>query len=354
MKKIIILFLMLLFTAPCFAASIDEMTGQMILMGFNGNKAKSKGFKQILKQINSGEIGGVIFFEDNIKNKEEFIKMTSAIKNSKAKYKPFIAIDMEGGIIQRMNSKNGFTDFKTAKTVGAKLNLDEAYIEYSKLAQMLKDANINFNLAPCVDLAINKESIIEQKERSFSSDPKVVSDYSAQFIKAHYDKKIITSLKHFPGHGTPTGDTHLGFVDSTSTYQEQELVPYLQNANLNPMQTIMISHLYNKNFDDKYPASLSYKTIEKFLRVQTDFEGVIITDDLNMGAIEKNYELNEVISLAINAGENILLFSNREHPDKNLAKKINLEVKRGLIDGDILSENLTNSYNKIIKLKEQL
>lgn len=353
MKKIILaLFLMLM--TPVFAVDIDEMTGQMIITGFNGNTIKSKGFKTVLNQVKNGEIGGVIFFEDNIKNKEEFIKMTSAIKNSGAKYTPLIAIDMEGGIIQRMNSKNGFKDFKSAKYIAANYNTTQAYAEYFALAKMLKEANINYNLAPCVDLVINKESIIEKKERGYSDNPKVVVKYSEQFIKAHYDNNIITALKHFPGHGSPTGDTHLGFVDGTLTYQDDELYPYLQNANLNPMQTVMISHLYNKNFDDKYPASLSFKTIEKFLRVQTDFDGVVITDDLNMGAIEKNFELDEVVSLALNAGENILLFSNREKPDINLPAKISLIIKNGLIDGEILSENIVNSYNKIVKLKENL
>ncbi len=353
MKKFLLTLLLSFFMTPCFAADIDEMIGQMIILGFNGNTVKSKGFKTVLKQVEAGEISGVIFFEDNIKNKEEFLKMTSALKNSKAKHKPFIAIDMEGGNIQRMNSKNGFVDFKTAKQV-SDLSLDEAYQEYFKLAKMLKEANINFNLAPCVDLGLNDNSIIVQKERSFSSNPKVVADYSAQFIKAHYDNKIITSIKHFPGHGSPTGDTHLGFVDATSTYQEEELYPYMQNANLNPMQTVMISHLYNKNFDDTYPASLSYKTIEKFLRVQTDYDGVIISDDLDMGAISKNYDLEDIVRLALCAGENILLFSNRQNPDEKFALKISLAIKRGLIDGDILSENLVNSYNKITKLKENL
>lgn len=352
MKKIL-LSLFLMFTMPVFALDIDEMTGQMIMTGFVGDTVKSKGFKTILKQVEEGQIGGVIFFEDNIKNKEEFIKMTSAIKNSKAKYTPFIAIDMEGGLIQRMNSKNGFKNFGSAKEV-AKLDLNGAYIEYSNLAKMLKEANINYNLAPCVDLNLNENSIINKKDRSFSKDPKVVIDYSKQFIKAHYDNKIITALKHFPGHGSPTGDTHLGFVDITSTYKDEELFPYLENSNLNPMQTVMISHLYNKNFDDTYPASLSYKTIQKLLRIQTDFDGVVITDDLDMGAITKNYELDEVVSLAVNAGENILLFSNRENPDKKLPLKISLIIKNGLIDGEILSENIVNSYNKIIKLKETL
>lgn len=354
MKKIILILVMILsIQIPLFAADLNEMIGQMIIVGFVGDNVKSKGFKEVLKQVENNEISGVIFFEDNIKNKEEFLKMTSALKNSKAKYPPFIAIDMEGGYVQRMNENNGFKNFKSAKQI-SKLTEDEAYKEYFEMAKMLKEANINLNFAPCVDLAVNKESIIEQKERSYSNDPKVVVKYAKQFIKAHEKNNIITSIKHFPGHGSPTGDTHLGFVDATKTYSDNELYPYLYLADVSPLQTVMISHLYNKNIDKKYPASLSYQTIEKFLRVQTNFDGVIITDDLDMGAIRKNYDLYEIVSLSINAGENILLFSNRFEHDKKLVDKINLAIKRGLVDGYILSDNLVNSYERIIKLKKCL
>lgn len=354
MKKIISILVMILsIQIPLFAADLNEMIGQMIIVGFVGDNVKSKGFKEVLKQVENNEISGVIFFEDNIKNKEEFLKMTSALKNSKAKYPPFIAIDMEGGYVQRMNENNGFKNFKSAKQI-SKLTEDEAYKEYFEMAKMLKEADINLNFAPCVDLAVNKESIIEQKERSYSNDPKVVIKYAKQFIKAHEKNNIITSIKHFPGHGSPTGDTHLGFVDATKTYSDNELYPYLYLADVSPLQTVMISHLYNKNIDKKYPASLSYQTIEKFLRVQTNFDGVIITDDLDMGAIRKNYDLYEIVSLSINAGENILLFSNRFEHDKKLVDKINLAIKRGLVDGYILSDNLVNSYERIIKLKKCL
>lgn len=354
MKKIILILVMILsIQIPLFAADLNEMIGQMIIVGFVGDNVKSKGFKKVLKQVENNEISGVIFFEDNIKNKEEFLKMTSALKNSKAKYPPFIAIDMEGGYVQRMNKNNGFKNFKSAKQI-SKLTEDEAYKEYFEMAKMLKEADINLNFAPCVDLAVNKESIIEQKERSYSNDPKVVVKYAKQFIKAHEKNSIITSIKHFPGHGSPTGDTHLGFVDATKTYSDNELYPYLYLADVSPLQTVMISHLYNKNIDKKYPASLSYQTIEKFLRVQTNFDGVIITDDLDMGAIRKNYDLYEIVSLSINAGENILLFSNRFEHDKKLVDKINLAIKRGLVDGYILSDNLVNSYERIIKLKKCL
>ena len=356
MKKFLaILFGLLLFAFNnvSFAADVDEMVGQMIILGFNGNTVKSKGFKTVLEQVEKGEIGGVIFFEDNIKNKEEFLKMTTALKNSKAKYKPFISIDMEGGNVLRMNENNGFKNFKSAKEV-SKLTTKEAYREYSDMALELAKMNINLNFAPCVDLAINKDSIIETKERSYSKDPKVVIAYAKEFINAFDDKKIATSIKHFPGHGSPTGDTHLGFVDITKTYKDEELIPYLELANLKPTQTVMVSHLYNKNIDARYPSSLSYNTIEKFLRIQTDFKGVIITDDLDMGAIRKNYELYEIVPLAVNAGENILLFSNRTDGDEKLAKKINLIIKNGLIEGLILPSNILESYKKVIKLKKQI
>lgn len=356
MKKFLaILFGLLLFAFnnAAFAADVDEMVGQMIILGFNGNTVKSKGFKTVLEQVEKGEIGGVIFFEDNIKNKEEFLKMTTALKNSKAKYKPFIAIDMEGGSVLRMNENNGFKNFKSAKEV-SKLTTKEAYKEYSDMADELAKMNINLNFAPCVDLAINKDSIIETKERSYSKDPKIVADYAKEFIKAFDDKKIATSIKHFPGHGSPTGDTHLGFVDTTNTYKDEELIPYMELANLKPTQTVMVSHLYNKNIDARFPASLSYNTIEKMLKIQTDFKGVIVTDDLDMGAIKKNYELYEIVTLGINAGENILLFSNRANNDDKLAKKINLIVKNGLIEGTILPSNILESYKKIIKLKKEI
>lgn len=356
MKKILALMFCLIafgFNNVSIAADVDEMIGQMIILGFKGNSVKSKGFKTVLNQVEKGEIGGVIFFEDNIKNKEEFLKMTTALKNSKAKIKPFISIDMEGGYVLRMNENNGFKNFKSAKEV-SNLTTKEAYKEYSDMAEELAKMNINLNFAPCVDLAINKDSIIETKERSYSSDPKIVVKYAKEFIKAFDDKKIATSIKHFPGHGSPTGDTHLGFVDATNTYKDEELIPYMELANLKPTQTVMVSHLYNKNIDARYPSSLSYNTIEKFLRIQTDFKGVTITDDLDMGAIRKNYELYEIVPLAVNAGENVLLFSNREKGDEKLAKKINLIIKNGLIEGLILPSNILDSYKKIVKLKKEI
>lgn len=352
LKKIFITLLMLS-CAPAFACDLDEMIGQMIIVGFNGNNINAKEFKKVLKQIDQNKISGVIFFEDNIKNKIEFLKMTNAIKNSKAKYTPFISIDMEGGKVQRMNSNNGFEDIKTAKEV-AKSSTNEAYKEYYKMAKMLKDANINLNFAPCVDLAINKNSIIEKKERSYSDDPEIVTKYASEFIKAHTDNQIITSIKHYPGHGSPKGDTHLGFVDITQTHTEKEIIPFIKTANLTQLQMVMVSHLYNKNIDTIYPASLSNKTIEEHLKPQINFEGIIISDDLDMGAVKDNYTLETIVTKGISAGENILLFSNRKKTNPNLVKDIHKIVKKELKKGTIKVEQIETSYEKIKNIKSLL
>ena len=350
MKKLLLTAL-LFFMPPVFAADLDEMIGQMLIVGFNGNTANSKGFKTVLKQIDNNEISGVIFFEDNIKNKNEFLKMTNAIKNSRAKIKPFISIDMEGGHVQRMNENNGYKRFKTAKQL-SKLTKEAAYQEYSEMAKILKESNINLNFAPCVDLAINPESIVEKKERSYSDNPEIVSQYAKEFIKSHYENGIISSVKHFPGHGSPTGDTHLGFVDISETYTKEELIPFYETVNLYPLQMVMVSHLFNKNMDDNYPASLSYKTIQNYLK--PFYSGVVISDDLDMGAIRKNFALEEIVVNAIMAGEDILLFSNRKNADKNLVKNIKYMVNKAVVNNEISYDMIQASYNKIINLKQQL
>ena len=293
MKRLILLTLLLIGT-PVFAANLDEMIGQMIIVGFKGDNINSKGFHKILKQINTNEISGVIVFEDNIKNNEDFLQMTTAIQNSKSKYKPFIGIDQEGGKVQRMNKNNGYKDFPTAKNI-AQTAPQNAYNEYFEMAKILKGSNININFAPCIDLAINKDSIIEKKERSYSDNPQIVSMYATEFINAHTENKIITSIKHFPGHGSPKGDTHKGFVDITKTHLQEEIIPFVETANVSPLEMVMVSHLYNKNIDKNYPASLSKATID-FLKNETKFDGIVITDDLDMGAVRKNYQLKAILT----------------------------------------------------------
>ena len=347
MKKII-LILTLLFSSV-FAVDLDTKIGQMILIGFNGDNVDSSEFQKVLEQSKNGKITGVILFRKNIKSKNDLIKMNEElIKNSPIA--PFISIDNEGGYVQRYD----FIEHKSPKDV-SKLSAYEAKKEYSLMATLLKELKINLNFAPCVDLEINKNSIISTKKRSYGDKPEIVTKYSKIFIQEHNKKNIATSIKHFPGHGSVEGDTHLGFVDATKTFKSQELKPYFDLRMLDKLNMVMVSHIFNSNLDKKYPASLSEKTIKDFLIDEIGFNGVIISDDYDMGAIRKNYSLREIVVNSINSGINILMFSNNiEVNDDDIVPKIKKIIKEEIAMGNINIQDINSSYNKIIKLKRNL
>jgi len=347
MKRVILALILL--SNIAFTCDLDFKIGQMIIVGFEGNSIHSFGFKKTLKQLKNGEVSGVLLFSKNIKSKNDLIKMNEKlIKNSPIT--PFISIDNEGGIVQRYD----FYKHKSAKEV-SRLNKIEAKEEYKKLAKAQKELKINLNFAPCVDLEINQDSIIKKKERSYGLDPNIVSSYAEIFIQEHNKINVATSIKHFPGHGSVTGDTHKGFVDATNTFQKDELKPYYDLKNHDELNMVMVSHIFNSSFDEKYPASLSKKTINDLLINKIGFKGVIVSDDYDMLAIRNNYSLREIVINSINSGVNLLIFSNNiKTKDKNLPTKIKKIIKEEIKSGNIKLEDIENSYEKIIKLKKRL
>ncbi len=347
MKKII-LTLLLMLVSLSYAVSLDDKISQMIIIGFEGNNSESKEFKNILKDINL--IGGVVLFSKNIQDVKELNKMTTLIKE-KSTITPFIAIDNEGGEVLRFD----FIDIKSASEIAKADNIKEAKNEFIKLAQSNYEAGINLNFAPVVDLGINENSIISKKGRSFEQDYRIVSKYAKLFIDEHAKYKIATSLKHFPGHGSAQGDTHLGFVDNTNVFDMDELMPYYLLKDYDKTTMVMVSHIFNGNIDKEYPASLSKKTVNDLLKDYIGFKGVVISDDYDMGAIRDNYKLDKIITLAINSGVDILLFSNNlNYYDKNIHKKIHKIIKREIKKGNIKEEDIDKSYEKIMKLKSNI
>ncbi len=346
-KKIILVFLLL--TSCSFALELDDKISQMIILGFNGNSVNSIGFKRILKDIENKKISGVILFSKNIKSKNDLIKMNEKILSA-SDITPFISIDNEGGAIQRHN----FYESLTAKEISKK---DEIEIkeEYSKMADLLSELKINLNFAPCVDLAINENSIIAEKQRSYGLNPNEVAKIARIFISEHNKRKIATSIKHFPGHGSAKGDTHKGFVNSTDVFEKNELVPYQELKDLDEMNMVMVSHIYNKNIDKDFPASLSEKTVRELLINDIGFKGVIISDDYDMGAIKKNYSLRDIVVNSINSGVDIMLFSNNIGKNNvNISTDIHRIIKEEIKKGTIKQEDIDRAYKKILALKAHL
>jgi len=351
---------------------LKEKIGQMLLVGFKGTALLPN--DPIVQAILARQIGGVILFDydyalkkydRNIKNPTQVKHLTQqlqsyatqAAKNHGSQLLPLlVSIDYEGGYVNRLKEEYGFPKTLAAADLGSG-NKKQAIQYANQMAMTLKQAGINLNLAPVIDVNVNPiNPVIGKLGRSFSSDPKIVTEYGALFSKAYQQHGILCAYKHFPGHGSSTGDTHAGFVDITETWKEYELDPFrqlLQQSYVSPI--VMTAHVVHYGLDSEgYPASISANMIQKLLRSQLHFDGVVMTDDLQMKAITDNYGLRDAVRLAINAGADILIFGNQLVATPQDPQEIVDMIYQDVTAGKIAESRIDEAYQRIMKLKEKL
>src|SRR3990167_10320992 len=302
-----ILLCLLLLPFDSTAATLKEKIGQMVMVGFKGAEISPN--DPIAKAILIDEIGGVILFDYDFQTKtfDHNIKIPAQLKTLTQTLQAYakkaalihhhaftpllIGIDYEGGSVNRLKEKYGFPKTESAGTLGQG-SLEDAKHDAEQMAKTLSSEGINLNFAPVLDVNINPDNpVIGKLNRSFSNDPKKVTQYAAIFSKAYQDHGILCAYKHFPGHGSSLDDTHAGFVDVTKTWQSKELDPYqklLQKSYHCPI--VMTAHVVNNALDKKeYPASISYAMTQKLLRDKLNFKEVVVTDDMQMKAITDHY-----------------------------------------------------------------
>ncbi|MDT8337911.1 MAG: glycoside hydrolase family 3 N-terminal domain-containing protein [Sulfurimonas sp.] len=338
---------------------LKKMIGRMLIIGFDGQSVTKD--SKIVKQIQKYELGGVILFDRhfNDRSKTKNISSPSQLKTLTSSLKSFalkpllISVDQEGGKVARLKPAYGFEATPSAKVVSEM----DAYMTkrvYDNLAKTLKDAGINCNFAPVVDLATNPQNrVIVGLKRSYSSEPKEVAKYAKIFMGALREKNIISVLKHFPGHGSSLGDSHNGFVDISKTWSEVELEPYIELIHSGDASMIMTAHVFNSNLDELYPSTLSYKVNTELLRDKLGYEGVIVSDDLQMGAIANHYTLEQIVTLTINSGVDILLFGNQlaTQDSDELVETILAQVKNGSIPLSRILESNSRVEQLFTKIK---
>ena len=247
----------------------------------------------------------------NITSPHQLRALTSVLRDI-APY--FIAVDVEGGYVNRLKKKYGFSvSVPSAQKLGRQ-SLGKMKRVADALARELKEMGINWNFAPVVDVNIDSNSpAIGAIERSFSDVPRTVVAHANAFIKAHREQQVIPALKHFPGHGSAAGDTHLGVTDVTQTYRRaKELLPYQKFIQKGYDDPILTAHIVNRKLDKSgRPATLSHDIMTKLLRDEMGFDGVIISDDMQMGAIVEAYGLTEAVVEAVKAGVDMILLANQ-------------------------------------------
>ncbi|MHB8337458.1 MAG: glycoside hydrolase family 3 N-terminal domain-containing protein [Ignavibacteriaceae bacterium] len=349
--NLILLFLIII-NAPIYSqASLQNKIGQMIMVGFTGTTVPDS----LSFDLQNRNLGGVILYGGNILNPVQLKNLTSQLKQL-SKIPLFIATDQEGGLVARLTKSNGFDYTYSEYQLGTIFSsIDSTRAQASEMAQWLSSSGISIDFAPVVDVDVNPNSpAIGHYQRSFSPNPITVSDYSAAFIDEMHKQNIITTLKHFPGHGSATSDSHLEFTDITNTWADSELIPYQQLIADNYSDLIMVGHLFNDHLDSLYPASLSNNVITGLLRKELGYKGVVITDDMLMGAISKYYTFSKAIELALNAGDDILLFANNLGVNSETIVDSVINIISQKVDVGAISESLIDSaYNRIMNLKQK-
>lgn len=333
-------------------SNLDAKIGQMLLLGFRGLDVSS-GTEPIVQDIQKHHIGSVILDFRNIKSPEQVKKLIQDLQ----KYSEFpllVGINYEGGLVNPLPQKYGFPTTVSHQHLGQKNDPSLTELYATLMAQTLADLGINLNFAPVVDVNRNpRNPIIGRQERSFSDDPLIVARHAQAFVKAHHKENIRCVLKHFPGHGSSKADSHLGMVDVTSTWSSMELIPYQQLIKAGLADAIMTAHIFNQRLDPKMPATLSKPTITGVLRQELKFNRVVISDNIQMKAISKNYGLETAIEKTIEAGVDIMMIGNNtELFEPDIAKRVILIIKNLVQKGKLSEARIDESYQRIMKLKQ--
>jgi len=328
----------------------------MILTGYPGPELDST----LLQEIRDGKVGSILLFEKNVpKTPTAFYQLKKVLWTyQKAAPVPLlITIDQEGGRVNRLKDKYGFPKSITAQASGRAKNLDSVRFNAESIASNLAGLGFNVNFAPDVDIAVNPANpVIVKPGRSFSANADSVTLLAKEYIIPHRRFGVITVLKHFPGHGSSADDTHFGVADVTKTWSEVELKPYKDLLASGYVDAIMSAHIVNKNLDPRgYPGTLSDRILDSLLRKTLGYNGVVFSDDMQMHAISKQYGLEESIKLAINAGIDVLCFSNNiQNTETRNVEVVHAAIRKMVENGDIKKERIDQSYHRIMRLKSKL
>ena len=333
--------------------TLEENIGMMLLVGFRGTEVDSTRNPEIVGALRDYHVGSVILFDydvptgtrgRNIKDAEQLKRLCRQLRAFNADL--LIGIDQEGGYVSRLSTRYGFPAIPSAQKCAAKG--DDTVRYYADLTgKMLEEIGINLDFAPVADVNVNPRCpVIGGIERSFSSDPAVVRRCCLIWSEELLGHNVVSCFKHFPGHGSATGDTHKGLVDVTDTWQRCELEPYRDLPSANMM--VMTAHVVNRKLDPTgLPASLSPK-ITSYLRDTLGFQGVVVTDDLAMGAIVQQYSFEKAIRMAVLAGADLLCLSNNGGTyDPNMVPRVVKVIKQMVADGEITEERIRQSAERV-------
>ena len=329
-------------------APLEVLVGRTLILGFIGSTADSEGGDRIETHLASGAIGGVLFLRHNSRTKDGVEGLARRFRD--AQPQAWLSIDQEGGFVQRLTADMGYADIPTAREL-ADMGLESARLVFRTAAAELAEAGFCLNLAPVADLHMEGNEVIGRWDRAFGDDPAVAAQFCALFIEEMEAAGIACAIKHFPGHGRSSGDSHYGFVDLTETWSFEEVEPFARLIAEDKAHLVMGGHLINRRLDPTGdPVTLSRPVLHGLLRRAMRYDGAVITDDLDMGAIRDHYTREQAIIGSLAAGNDLLLISNSADPDPDLPHRALDWVGAAIERGDLTLDRLIEANMRIDQL----
>ena len=336
--------------------------GSLLIIGFPGPTLERE--MEICRDIAEHGLGGVILFNRclhtpsqpaNVISFKQLKELCTSLQHL-ADETLLIGVDQEGGMVRRLRPEAGFADICSARRMGAETGHTTLTREQAEsTAAMLAALGINCNFAPVVDLDTNPSNPeIGAIERSFSEDPAVVARHAAAWIEAHRSRGVLSCVKHFPGHGSSTADSHLGFVDISDTWKRYELEPYRLLLQESSVDMVMSGHLFNRHLDPDHPATLSSIIIDGLLRTELGFDGVVVSDDLQMKAISDHYSFAESVCRSLAAGVDMLVFGNNLDYGPDICPRAINAIEAGINRGILSEARLHTALDRVKRLKQRL
>lgn len=345
-------------------AELRRMAAQMLMVGFRGDSVTDD--CDAARYVRDLGVGAIILFDvdltgkatigsRNVTSRERLARMTSRLQQWGGG-RLIIALDQEGGRVQRLKPQYGYSALPSAARIGLMARADSTRHYARLMARELTASGVNVNLAPDVDLLDPACPALGQLDRCYSSRPSVVAWHAGMVAEELHRQGVLCTLKHFPGHGSAHGDSHQGLVDVTATWQPTELRPFGQLIEQGQADLIMTAHIFNRQLDPDYPATLSHKMLTGVLRQQLHYDGVILSDDLYMQGIISNYSIETALVMAINAGCDMVCVGNNISTGFEADRPFRLVdmIVQAVKDGRIALSRIQEANRHINKLKNKL
>lgn len=317
--------------------TVQEKIGQLVLVGIEGTEMDDTS----LELIKDYHVGGFILFKDNITSTQQSVKLLNALKQANvANPVPlWLSIDEEGGRVTRFPEE--YVKLPSSGKVGSQQNLELSKRVGGLIAEKVSGIGLNMVFAPVLDINSNPNNPVIG-DRSFGTNADVVSDQGIASMNGIQENGVVSVVKHFPGHGDTSVDSHLGLPvveHNLKRLHEMELVPF-QQAIDEGADVVMVAHLLMKSIDPDTPSSYSKPVITDLLREELGFKGVVITDDMTMGAVSSNTDVGEASVKSILAGSNIVLVGHEYDTEIAVIQALTDAVKEGVISEDMLNDRV--------------